>query len=116
MQILKASVIAGGVLLAMGATVLLLKIANRPVSSSPTANRELTPSQAAANAFLEYPATGKIMAVMPAGDGVTVWIGLPSGAADLLLLNHQGNLKKRLHLIPATASPPMAAEPQIPKN
>jgi hypothetical protein len=93
MRLLKLFVILGGIVLIVGSGILFTRMYEKfhgPAKEKPgPENRET---------HIVLPADGKILSSSSMGDGVALLVALPSGGGQLLLVNQDGRLWRRVHL------------------
>ncbi|MEO5329087.1 MAG: hypothetical protein H7829_12690 [Magnetococcus sp. THC-1_WYH] len=109
MRLLKATVILGGVLILVGLTMLMLRVTQKtnPVPN-PTTD---TQSTIIPETTLTLTAGTHIQSILSTHQGLAIWATTPENNAEILLLDANGKLKKRLFI-----THPGQAGAQTPKN
>jgi hypothetical protein len=93
MRLLKAFVIIGGLVLVVGTGVLFTRMYEKFNAPS-----EKLSKKAGRERHITIPADGEILSSSPVGEGVAVLVKRSAGGGQLLFVNRDGQLWRRIHL------------------
>lgn len=93
-QVLKIIVIVGGIGLLVGFLMLFMQMQQRGQE------RRQADARAPKEHALPLPAGGKVSAMIPLGSGAALLVEAPGTAQELLLMDREGTLTRRVRLTP----------------
>ncbi|MBF0612839.1 MAG: hypothetical protein G8345_10335 [Magnetococcales bacterium] len=95
MKVLKAAVIFMGVLLVVGTTLLIMRVQEKGFATPKKSEKPMPVGQ------ITLAPQGRVESMAPMGEGVAMLVNSPQAGQELILLDSQGEVVRRLALSPA---------------